>query len=265
MRRGRFQNCSGSRGGQLREQGRGRWPRRKLAVESLESRRLLAVDVAAVAELFSMDVNIDGEVSPIDALLVINHLNANAAGPLAGAPAVLDVNGDGEISPNDVQRVVNRLNLQGAGRIGALDILGDQSLSLTEAQRSALDQLMTDLNSLRAEFDITASTVASMVGNFSDLFESATAPSATAVTTLFTRFENATSDGQISIFEFLQLSGDVNAVLSSAGLSQQQIQETLGSLTSLIQDSGVSLDDFGVILDDVRVLFESFAPPEQQG
>lgn len=265
MRRGRFRKTSLDHAGHLRDSRGGKWPRRKLTIESLESRRMLAVDVAAVAELFSMDVNVDGEVSPIDALLVINHLNANAAGPLAGAPAVLDVNGDGEISPNDVQRVVNRLNLQGAGRIGAFDVLGDQSLSLNDAQRTALDQLMTDLNSLRAEFDITANTVASMVANFSDLFESANPPSAAAVATLFTHFENATSDGQISIFEFLQLSGDVNAVLSSAGLSQQQIQETLGSLTSLIQDSGVSLDDFGVILNDVRVLFESFASPEQQG
>ena len=59
------------------------------------------------------DVNADGFVSPIDALLLINHLNAVGShlltSPLPGIPFP-DTNGDGFISPADVLGVVNQLN-----------------------------------------------------------------------------------------------------------------------------------------------------------
>ncbi|MCA9202677.1 MAG: hypothetical protein KDA59_06520, partial [Planctomycetales bacterium] len=60
-----------------------------------------------------LDVNADGVVSPIDAGILINHLNASGAGRLegaAGAAPYLDVNMDGFISPIDVALVVNHLN-----------------------------------------------------------------------------------------------------------------------------------------------------------
>jgi hypothetical protein len=62
------------------------------------------------------DVNADGFVSPIDALLIVNTLNGtapawmtNVSDPLLG-PYFLDVNADAELSPMDVLLVVNRLN-----------------------------------------------------------------------------------------------------------------------------------------------------------
>lgn len=59
---------------------------KKLGIEVLEVRLPLASDLAP-AEL---DVNGDGHVSPIDALIVINYLNSNGASRLA-APKVADV------------------------------------------------------------------------------------------------------------------------------------------------------------------------------
>lgn len=64
------------------------------------------------------DVNGDGYVSPIDALLIINDLNSNGAHPVpsrvgaAGEPPsdMLDVNGDGLITPMDVLLIINHLN-----------------------------------------------------------------------------------------------------------------------------------------------------------
>jgi hypothetical protein len=63
------------------------------------------------------DVNDSGAVTPLDALLIINVLNANG-GPVdltnvpAGLvlPAFPDVNGDGMITEVDALRVINRLN-----------------------------------------------------------------------------------------------------------------------------------------------------------
>lgn len=66
------------------------------------------------------DVNNDGEVSPIDALLIINDLNARGSRELPGTntstPPFIDVNGDSTVSPLDVLLVINYLNsLRGGG------------------------------------------------------------------------------------------------------------------------------------------------------
>ncbi len=66
------------------------------------------------------DVNNDSEVSPIDALLIINELNARGSRDLTGTnfvpPPFVDVNGDSTVSPIDVLLVINYLNsLRGGG------------------------------------------------------------------------------------------------------------------------------------------------------
>lgn len=65
------------------------------------------------------DVNADTEVSPIDALLVINDLNLRGSRSLAGTnfvpPPFVDVSGDGSVSPIDVLLVINYLNARSGG------------------------------------------------------------------------------------------------------------------------------------------------------
>jgi VCBS repeat-containing protein len=64
------------------------------------------------------DVNGDGFVSPIDALILINYINSNAAGPIPPGrqtPPYLDVNGDNGATAEDVLLVVNELNSAAAG------------------------------------------------------------------------------------------------------------------------------------------------------
>jgi uncharacterized protein GlcG (DUF336 family) len=64
----------------------------------------------------SLDVDVSGMVTPIDALLVINHyLYGDPSVPLASdesAPGVFytDVNGDGTVNVDDAQEVIDRLN-----------------------------------------------------------------------------------------------------------------------------------------------------------
>ena len=60
-----------------------------------------------------VDVNGDGAVTPIDALVVINYLNAHGQGALPSAFAgsnYLDVNGDNQVTPLDALSVINYLN-----------------------------------------------------------------------------------------------------------------------------------------------------------
>jgi len=59
------------------------------------------------------DVNDDGYVSAIDALLIINELNRTSnPTALVGGP-FLDVTGDGSVAPNDALWVINYMNSQG--------------------------------------------------------------------------------------------------------------------------------------------------------
>jgi len=67
--------------------------------------------------LLSADVNKSGQITPIDALIVINYVNSNPDGSLPPdpiPPAVpeyyYDVNGDGRVNAQDVLIIVNILN-----------------------------------------------------------------------------------------------------------------------------------------------------------
>lgn len=90
-------------------------------VELAEGESTGAVDFAIVGGLSGwhnasnpLDVDGNGTVTPLDALLVINDLNSFGAHALAGngasAPPYLDTNNNGEVTPLDVLLVINYLN-----------------------------------------------------------------------------------------------------------------------------------------------------------
>jgi len=93
--------------------------RKHLTVERLELRQLLAADFHLGHNAFDPeDVNDDGSITPIDALIVVNEMNEPGAVPGPGAEPVAhfpDVNGDGRRSPLDALMVINRIN-RGGGR-----------------------------------------------------------------------------------------------------------------------------------------------------
>lgn len=62
-----------------------------------------------------LDVNQNSSVEPLDALVIINHLNRSGAGTLPEIPASeppnqIDTNGDGRVTPLDALLVINYLN-----------------------------------------------------------------------------------------------------------------------------------------------------------
>ena len=87
--------------------------RRSLTVERLELRQLLAADFHPGHNVFDPeDVNDDGIVSPVDALIVVNEMNGPGAGP---SGHFTEVNADGQRSPLDALMVINRIR-RGGGR-----------------------------------------------------------------------------------------------------------------------------------------------------
>lgn len=102
----------------------------RLGVEFLESRALLASDVclstphassataqptpasevSTDAAASRLDINGDGRVTALDALLLVNHANG-ASPPVSSAGADLrDVNADGKFSSEDIDVLVDYLN-----------------------------------------------------------------------------------------------------------------------------------------------------------
>ncbi|MCA9157620.1 MAG: hypothetical protein KDA72_04795 [Planctomycetales bacterium] len=92
----------------LKHNSRKRYARR-LRAETLESRRLLAADFQPFHHnrFDAEDVNDDGLVSPMDALMVINAINQRSQREDLN---FIDVNNDGLLSPQDALFVINRLN-----------------------------------------------------------------------------------------------------------------------------------------------------------
>lgn len=76
------------------------------------------------------DVNGDGQLSPMDALLVINRLNMRKIDPFGtfeSGDMALDTNGDGHISSIDALIVVNRINAISANIPAASGAEGEQA------------------------------------------------------------------------------------------------------------------------------------------
>ena len=81
-----------------------------LHFEQLESRNLLAANVTLIQNpLDAPDVNNDTQITPVDALSVINRLNNLSTSP-DQIQYFLDVNGDRHISSIDALEIIDRLN-----------------------------------------------------------------------------------------------------------------------------------------------------------
>lgn len=86
-----------------RERGR----KRRLLAESLEARQLMAGDFFH-NHFNPEDVNDDGDITPGDALAIVNAINRSAN--TVDRSMFTDVNGDGQQTAVDAIRVINRLN-----------------------------------------------------------------------------------------------------------------------------------------------------------
>lgn len=108
-----------------------------------------------------LDVNNDGSISPIDALLVINRINDGGPGQLGTPPAAgtighhfVDTNNDGSLSALDALLVINHINAQSAiasasapgAQAAAIGISHDLALASSAA---VLDE--SDLSELAAD------------------------------------------------------------------------------------------------------------------
>jgi Ca2+-binding RTX toxin-like protein len=120
------------------------------AVPRQDNGQVLSSDVTDVR----WDVDRDGYVSPIDALLIINALNRSAASASETFDTSLDVNGDRMLSSIDALLIINELNRQ-AKRMNARSIsldrpvlIGEMEAALPGMTATANDETFYDLDGL---------------------------------------------------------------------------------------------------------------------
>ena len=89
---------------------------RPISVESLETRALMAAEVFHNF-LFPHDVDDDGALTPLDALVVINAINRGDDAP-TGDRKFQDVDDDSRVTPLDALVLINALNVQTSPSIG---------------------------------------------------------------------------------------------------------------------------------------------------
>jgi hypothetical protein len=119
--------------------------------ESLESRAMMAGDVACFHNIqLPEDTDGSGDVTPLDALVVINRINNPTAVTNASANDTLpDVDGDSVMTPLDALAVINHLNRNA----GSSKVLPSSDVSSTE--RIARIESLISQGKLAARFSLT--------------------------------------------------------------------------------------------------------------
>lgn len=143
-----------------------------LHYEQLEPRNMLAADVTLFQNpLDSPDVNNDTQITPVDALSVINRLNNLTPTP-DRIQYFLDVNGDRHVSSIDALEIIDRLNhpdsfrrtlyaeIRDAGA-GSYQLPGNAS----QAHKTLFQQLQTDW----LAFDNDAEQIRTMLDELSNI------------------------------------------------------------------------------------------------
>jgi hypothetical protein len=129
-----------------RRRGRESFRSRSLSAERLETRAMLAADALSAWQNPALppDVNADGYVTAMDALRIVNELNAGGARQLASSPAptitrfsfmaagepqtnYYDVNGDGYLTASDALAVFNSLNAAAGEKVRVILAVTDSS------------------------------------------------------------------------------------------------------------------------------------------
>ena len=127
---------------------------RKMIVESLESRAMMAADAF---HNFTMpeDADASGVVTPLDALVVINRINQSIAGnpsgvaPAGSQSAMVDVDADQTVTPLDALVVIDALNAQNS--IGANGLIASR---VDSQRRIEFIEKAIELNTLPPELSI---------------------------------------------------------------------------------------------------------------
>ena len=242
---------------------------RRIRIENLEQRQMLAADgvvtietddaarMDEIAGVIAADINSDGRITAVDALQVINHINA-VQGREAGSDTVrddvnrvvdtvfsrianLDTDGNGRVTEVDALRVINRIN-DGVdsvvdavmSRLPQLNRNGQTGPIVGGEVRNMVGELLKGLNSVRSRADLSPGRIARLVNEVAAVAGEAQRPSATSIGSLVRTWQSSLSDRELSTSELAAIRSDLTSVLSSAGVNTGRVNAVWDDVESAI-------------------------------
>jgi hypothetical protein len=224
---------------------------------------MLAGDTSTPLHVVALDVNADGALSPLDALMVVNQLNRASQGASGEAPAdtirrLLDVNADGSLTSMDALAVINRLNVRGSGRILLEELIGVGDRGLSELQRTNLRDFFSELNAFRRRAEITPEKVTALLNAVTDILEDFTLPTQQQLDELVRGFLTAASDNTFSLFESMRLLSGVRSFLQNSNITVTEIDNLLRAVGDIVRAPGLTAEDLQQIGNQVLALIQEF-------
>jgi len=270
---------------------------RRSRLENLEDRRLLAADgietidaeavarTDAIAGLIAADVNADGQVSPVDALQIINYINASSSveseslrnsvdelvDSVFDSVGRLDTDGNGEVTAVDALRVINRLN-EGVESVvdavmdrlpqfnrefasGVGGVLGGGEIGGN--MRGLVGDLLSGLNTMRIRGDIPAERIARVIQGVAGIAGEAERPSTLSIARLVETARASLADRDLTTREMSAIRTDVTEVLHSAGVNTTRVNMVWDEVESIVRTAGVETEDVRRVLDRVQRIVEN--------
>ncbi|KLU05761.1 Vanadium chloroperoxidase [Rhodopirellula islandica] len=230
---------------------------RRLRSENLETRNLLAANLFH-NEAMPEDVNEDDQVTAIDALTIINRMNREQSGEVAGDVGrgqMTDVNNDGRNSALDALMVVNRLNReQLEDRDSGSRDTGAETKDQTDAEDTTGGDSATDESTTDDQADSEIELTGDAVLDWNNLFNELTANSADNQNpgyasramamlnvAIYDSVAIASGDSDLAFYEY-----DSSLTKSSSDVSSQAAASSAAHsvLSSLYPEQQESIDSF---------------------
>ncbi len=265
---------------------------RRVRIENLEQRQMLAADgivtmdagdaarMDEIAGLIAADINSDGRITAVDALQVINHINATESGEggetvrdgvhrvidtVFSRIANLDTDGNGRITEVDALRVINRIN---DGVESVVDgVLSRLPQLIRNAQtgganvgsevRNLVGELLEGLNSVRSRADVPPERIARLVNEVATVAGEAQRPTATSIGRLVRTWQSSLTDRDLSTSELTAIRSDLTSVLSSAGVNTTRVNAVWDDVESIVRNVNLDADDVRSVLGNVQRIVEA--------
>ena len=132
------------------------------------------------------------------------------------------------------------------------------SVTLTPAQKSAVNKLYTDLHAVESRSGISESQVLTLVADVKTALRTAHKPSTSSTNKLITDTKHAYADKNISLSEGLKLLGDAKSVMSSAGVSGHMQNRIIADATSIVISSHFNAADSKTLFNDLVAVANTF-------
>ena len=135
---------------------------------------------------------------------------------------------------------------------------GGKITLISEVQKQNLAKLKADLQAIRDGSNVTDEMRAQLRLDIKAALDGATRPDPALVDQFIVDFKAAAQDGVFTTQERTTLRRDVNAILISANVSQEEIQALRQSARTIVEASGVTRETLQGIRSDVQAIVTEF-------